>query len=85
MHDFLAQFGLGVAEYAPNEIKKTVVGVGHAEKSQVDHMVRLQLPGVGISGPDAADALAIALCHAHQSRFAGKLDAAEVIADFAKR
>lgn len=71
-----AQFGLTVAEYAPNEVKKVVVGVGHAQKGQVDHMVRLQLAGVQIVGPDAADALAIALCHAHQARFAGKLDAA---------
>lgn len=71
-----AQFGLSVAEYAPNAVKKVVVGVGHAEKSQVEHMVRLQLPGVQISGPDAADALAIALCHAHNARFAGRLQAA---------
>lgn len=71
-----AQAGLPVAEYAPNQVKKVVVGVGHAAKAQVDHMVRLQLPGVRIGGPDAADALAIALCHAHNARFAGKLDAA---------
>ncbi len=71
-----AQFGLSVAEYAPNAVKKTVVGVGHADKSQVDHMVRLQLPGVKIANADAADALAIALCHAHQARFTGKLAAA---------
>lgn len=71
-----AQFGLDVAEYAPNKIKKTVVGVGHADKTQVDHMVRMQLGGIQISSADAADALAIALCHAHHSRFAGRLDAA---------
>jgi len=71
-----AQAGLPVAEYAPNQVKKVVVGVGHAAKAQVDHMVRLQLPGVQIAGPDAADALAIALCHAHHARFAGRLDAA---------
>jgi len=59
-----AQAGLEVGEYAPNAVKKTVVGVGHADKRQVDHMVRMQLPGVEIAGPDAADALAIALCHA---------------------
>ena len=46
-------------------MKKTVVGVGHADKKQVEHMVRLQLPGIVIAGPDAADALAIAICHAH--------------------
>ncbi|MGR3501735.1 crossover junction endodeoxyribonuclease RuvC [Pseudaestuariivita sp.] len=57
--------GLEVGEYAPNAVKKTVVGVGHADKRQVDHMVRLQLPGVEIAGPDAADALAVAICHAH--------------------
>ena len=60
-----AQAGLSVGEYAPNQVKKTVVGVGHADKKQVDHMVRLQLPGVQIAGADAADALAIAICHAH--------------------
>ena len=46
-------------------VKKTVVGVGHADKKQVEHMVRLQLPGIQIAGSDAADALAIAICHAH--------------------
>jgi crossover junction endodeoxyribonuclease RuvC len=64
----LAQAGLPVGEYAPNAVKKTVVGVGHAAKDQVDYMVRLQLPGVKLNGPDATDALAIAMCHAHQSR-----------------
>ncbi|TNF59474.1 MAG: crossover junction endodeoxyribonuclease RuvC [Rhodobacteraceae bacterium] len=59
-----AQFGLEVGEYAPNAIKKTVVGVGHADKAQVDHMVRMQLPGALPAGPDAADALAVAICHA---------------------
>jgi crossover junction endodeoxyribonuclease RuvC len=60
-----AQFGLPVSEYFPNSVKKTVVGVGHADKRQVEHMVRVQLPGVVFAGPDAADALAIAICHAH--------------------
>ncbi len=60
-----ARAGLSVSEYAPNTVKKTVVGVGHADKRQIQHMVRLQLPGVEIHGPDAADALAIAICHAH--------------------
>lgn len=68
-----AQFGLTVGEYAPNAVKKTVVGVGHAAKVQVDHMVRLHLPGVKIAGPDAADALAIAICHAHHMQSAGRL------------
>lgn len=60
-----AQAGLTVGEYAPNTVKKTVVGVGHADKGQVAHMVRIQMPGIEIAGPDAADALAIAICHAH--------------------
>lgn len=60
-----AQAGLPIGEYAPNRVKKTVVGVGHADKRQVMHMVRLQLPGCDPQGPDAADALAIAICHAH--------------------
>lgn len=62
-----AQFGLSVGEYAPNTVKKTVVGVGHAAKDQVAHMVKVQLPGAEIAGPDAADALAIAICHAHHA------------------
>lgn len=71
-----AQAGLSVAEYAPNAVKKVVVGVGHADKAQVEHMVRMQLPGVDIAGTDAADALAVALCHAHHAKFAGRLAAA---------
>jgi crossover junction endodeoxyribonuclease RuvC len=71
-----AQAGLEVGEYAPNAVKKTVVGVGHAAKAQVDHMVRVQLPGVVIAGADAADALAIAICHAHHRQSAGRLQAA---------
>lgn len=71
-----AQAGLKVGEYAPNAVKKAIVGVGHADKNQIDHMVRLQLPGVVINGADAADALAIALCHAHHLQSAGHLEAA---------
>jgi len=71
-----AQAGLAVGEYAPNAVKKTVVGVGKAAKQQVDHMVRMQLPGVQIVGPDAADALAIAICHAHHAQSAGRWAAA---------
>lgn len=71
-----AQAGITVGEYAPNAVKKTVVGVGHAAKVQVDHMVRLHLPGVVIAGPDAADALAIAICHAHHMQSAGRLASA---------
>ena len=60
----LALSGLPVAEYAANLIKKTVVGVGHAEKRQVAMMVRMLLPASTASTPDAADALAVAICHA---------------------
>ncbi|SEL83547.1 Holliday junction endonuclease RuvC [Roseovarius azorensis] len=71
-----AQHGLSVGEYSPNTVKKTVVGVGHAAKEQVAHMVRVQLPGVQLTGPDAADALAIAICHAHHARSGGLLSRA---------
>ena len=71
-----AQAGLAVGEYAPNAVKKAVVGVGHADKAQVAHMVRHQLPGVVLAGADAADALAIAICHAHHLQSAGRLAAA---------
>lgn len=71
-----AQAGLEVGEYAPNAVKKAVVGVGKAAKVQVEHMVRMQLPGVSIDSPDAADALAIALCHAFHRQSAGRLQAA---------
>ena len=60
-----ARSGLKVSEYAPNQVKKTVVGAGHADKAQVEHMVKLLLPGSRPSGADAADALAVAICHAH--------------------
>lgn len=71
-----AQAGIAVGEYAPNAVKKAVVGVGHADKTQVAHMVRHQLPGVDLAGPDAADALAVAICHAHHLQSAGRLAAA---------
>lgn len=71
-----AQNGIAVGEYAPNAVKKAVVGVGHAAKEQVAHMVRLHLPGVSLAGADAADALAIAICHAHHLQSAGHLSRA---------
>jgi len=71
-----AQHGLAVAEYAPNTVKKVVVGVGHAQKEQVAHMVKTQFPGIALNSPDATDALAIALCHAHHARFSGRLEQA---------
>ena len=55
---------IGVAEYAPNLIKKTVVGSGHAEKDQVKHMVKVLLPRAELKTADSTDALAIAICHA---------------------
>ena len=60
-----ARFALPVAEYPANLVKKSVVGVGHAEKGQIQMMVRTLLPGCLTTSPDAADALAIAICHAH--------------------
>lgn len=60
-----ANHGLAVAEYAPNQVKKTVVGVGHADKRQIHAMVSHLLPGCNIDSTDAADALAVAICHAH--------------------
>lgn len=71
-----AQAGLSVGEYAPNAVKKAVVGVGHADKTQIAHMVSMQLPGIKLAGPDAADALAIAICHAHHAQSAGRYSAA---------
>jgi crossover junction endodeoxyribonuclease RuvC len=60
-----AQAGLEIAEYSPNHIKKSVVGVGHAAKEQVQAMVRRLLPACGVDAADAADALAAAIAHAH--------------------
>ena len=74
-----AQAGLPVAEYAANLIKKTVVGAGHAEKAQVAMMVRVLLPKSDAASPDAADELAVAICHA-QHRGARALAAATLAA-----
>ena len=71
-----AQAGLVVAEYAPNEVKKTVVGVGHAAKEQIRMMVGVLLPKARYDSADAADALAIAVCHAHHRGVASRLTAA---------
>jgi crossover junction endodeoxyribonuclease RuvC len=60
-----ARAGLVVAEYAPNVIKKTVVGAGHGEKAQIRMMIGVLLPKAAPQSEDAADALAIAVCHAH--------------------
>jgi crossover junction endodeoxyribonuclease RuvC len=60
-----ARAGIAVGEYAPTLVKKAVVGTGGAEKAQVHAMVARLLPGAKIAGPDAADALAVAITHAH--------------------
>jgi crossover junction endodeoxyribonuclease RuvC len=60
-----ARSGIDVGEYAPTLVKKAVVGTGGASKDQVHAMVTRLLPGVSIAGPDAADALAVAITHAH--------------------
>jgi crossover junction endodeoxyribonuclease RuvC len=61
----VARSGIDVGEYAARLVKKAVVGTGAAEKAQVHAMVARLLPGVKIDGADAADALAVAICHAH--------------------
>ncbi|CDX45609.1 component of RuvABC resolvasome, endonuclease [Mesorhizobium sp. SOD10] len=60
-----ARAGLVVAEYAPNAVKKAVIGVGHGEKKQIHMMVKVLMPKAIFDTDDAADALAIAICHAH--------------------
>jgi crossover junction endodeoxyribonuclease RuvC len=57
--------GLSVAEYAPNAVKKAVIGVGHGDKKQIHMMVRVLMPRATFDSDDSADALAIAICHAH--------------------
>ena len=71
-----AERGLPVFEYATNLVKKSVVGAGHADKDQVQMMVRRLLPGAQ-GGADACDALAVAICHAHHAATARALAAAE--------
>lgn len=58
--------GINVAEYAPNQVKKTVIGAGHGDKGQIRMMVKVLMPRAQFDTDDAADALAIAICHAHQ-------------------
>ena len=65
-----AMFGITVAEYAPNQVKKTVVGAGHADKNQIAVMLKILLPKADPKSPDAADALAIAITHAHHRQSA---------------
>jgi crossover junction endodeoxyribonuclease RuvC len=70
-----ARAGLKVFEYAANLVKKSVVGVGHADKHQIAMMVGRLLPGV-VATADAADALAVAICHAHHRETARRIEAA---------
>jgi crossover junction endodeoxyribonuclease RuvC len=72
-----AQAGLEIAEYAPNHIKKSVVGAGHAGKDQVQFMVKRLLPTCGVTQADAADALACAIAHAHLSGTRARIVIAE--------
>src|SRR6478672_1567753 len=65
-----AMFGISVAEYAPNQVKKTVVGAGHADKQQIAMMLKILLPKADPPSADAADALAIAITHAHHRQSA---------------
>ncbi|HEX3664645.1 MAG TPA: crossover junction endodeoxyribonuclease RuvC [Rhizomicrobium sp.] len=71
-----ARAGLEIAEYAPNHVKKCVVGVGHAGKEQVQAMVRCLLPTANVTSADAADALALAIAHAHLAGTRARLEAA---------
>lgn len=68
-----ARAGLPVSEYLPNLVKKSVVGTGHAGKEQVKMMVGVILPGAELASDDAADALAVAICHAHHRQTAHRL------------
>ena len=68
----VARAGLEVGEYAPTLVKKAVVGTGGASKDQVHAMVSRLLPGAKIAGPDAADALAVAITHAHHLASKGR-------------
>ena len=65
-----AKAGVMVAEYAPNQVKKTIVGAGHAEKAQIRLMIGVLLPRADPQSEDAADALAVAICHAHHRQSA---------------
>ncbi len=66
-----------VAEYAANTVKKSIVGYGHADKTQMMHMIGVLLPGAPVESPDAADALAIAICHAHHISAGQLVEAAQ--------
>lgn len=72
-----ALVGIPVCEYAANSVKKSVVGYGHADKAQIGHMIGVLLPGAIVNSPDAADALAVAICHAHHMTSRQMVEAAQ--------
>ncbi len=74
------EYNLELYEYAPREIKQAVVGTGSAAKEQVQHMVVSLLKLDGVPTSDAADALAVALCHGHQRRLHGRLGTGKALA-----
>lgn len=75
-----AVHGIAVFEYTPNLVKKSIVGTGHAQKQQVAMMVRTLLPAAGEVEADAADALAVAICHAHFRQTQERVSAAGAMA-----
>ncbi|MCB1473938.1 MAG: crossover junction endodeoxyribonuclease RuvC [Rhodobiaceae bacterium] len=70
-----AQAGLTIGEYAPNAVKKAVVGAGHADKKQIRMMISMLLPQSKVGSDDEADALAIAICHAHHRTTRARVEA----------
>ena len=80
LFDLLLGSGLEIGEYAARLVKKALVGTGGAEKAQVHAMVQRLLPAAKIAGADAADALAVAICHAHHAASLGRWHAAPVLA-----
>jgi len=79
-----ARMGMPVAEYSANLIKKSVVGTGHAAKEQVGMMIKTLLPGCELKTPDAADALAVAVCHSHHRATNNAWAKAQVMAGASK-
>lgn len=73
-----ASAGLSVAEYTPTQVKQAIVGRGHADKRQIQHMVAMLLGAAGPLQADAADAAAVALCHAHHAHTGSRMRAARV-------
>ncbi|VAV90629.1 Crossover junction endodeoxyribonuclease RuvC [hydrothermal vent metagenome] len=69
-----ARAGLSVGEYAPNMVKKTVVGSGHAGKEQITAMIKILLPKASPDSADSADALAIAICHSQHRKHQSLVD-----------